>query len=91
MRDNTGLHCFVKDSPVSGSKRSFLLQSRYLPMEYSQHLVSPQQVVGRALQELLQKYNHNPASPAVGIVSLSGLLHSEEKTAFREIARQLCT
>ncbi|CAL5218398.1 g73 [Coccomyxa viridis] len=48
-------------------------------------------VVGRTLQELLQKFNQNPASPTVGIVSLSGLLHSEEKTAFREIARQLCT
>ena len=51
----------------------------------------PRQVVGRTVQELLQKYNQNPASPTVGIVTLSGLLHSEEKTAFREIARQLCT
>ena len=43
------------------------------------------------MQELLHKYNVNAASPTVGIVTLSGLLHSEEKAAFREIARQLCT
>jgi len=49
------------------------------------------QAVGRAVQELLQKYNTNAASPAVGIVSLYGLIHNEEKAAFREIARQLCT
>jgi len=49
------------------------------------------QAVGRAVQELLQKYNTNAASPAVGIVSLNGLIHNEEKAAFREIARQLCT
>ena len=49
------------------------------------------QAVGRAVQELLQKYNKSAASPAVGIVSLNGLIHNDEKAAFREIARQLCT
>ena len=48
------------------------------------------QVVGRAVQELVQKYNTNAASPTVGIVQLNGLIHSEERVAFREIARQLC-
>ena len=48
------------------------------------------QVVARAVQELVQKYNTNAASPTVGIVHLNGLIHSEERVAFREIARQLC-
>ena len=48
------------------------------------------QVVGRAVQELVQKYNRNAASPTVGIVQLNGLIHSEERVAFREIACQLC-
>jgi origin recognition complex subunit 4 len=48
------------------------------------------QLVGRAVQELVQKYNTNAASPTVGIVQLNGLIHSEERVAFREIARQLC-
>ena len=47
-------------------------------------------VVERALQQLQQ--SHNPVGePAVlGVVRLSGLVHSEERTAFREAARQLC-
>lgn len=31
-----------------------------------------------------------PACAQVGVIRLSGLAHSDERTAFREIARQLC-
>ncbi len=48
------------------------------------------QAVGRAVEELLHRHNTNPASPTVGIVRLNGLVHNEERVAFREIARQLC-
>lgn len=34
--------------------------------------------------------NSNPTNPTVGVVRLSGLLHTDERVAFREIARQLC-
>ncbi|KAK9836048.1 hypothetical protein WJX84_003886, partial [Apatococcus fuscideae] len=47
-------------------------------------------VVERALCHLQQ--THNPAGgPAVlGVVRLNGLVHADERTAFREAARQLC-
>lgn len=52
--------------------------------------LSVMQVVDRALRQLQQ--NHNPAGePAVlGVVRLSGLIHADERTAFREAARQMC-
>ncbi|EIE26129.1 hypothetical protein COCSUDRAFT_40278 [Coccomyxa subellipsoidea C-169] len=44
----------------------------------------------RTVGELCAKYNTNPDSPVVGVVRLSGLVHSADRVAFREIARQLC-
>ena len=48
------------------------------------------QVAERTVGELCAKYNTNPDSPVVGVVRLSGLVHSADRVAFREIARQLC-
>lgn len=42
------------------------------------------------MAELDAKYNTNPDSPVVGVVRLNGLVHSVDRVAFREIARQLC-
>lgn len=36
------------------------------------------------------RWNTDPRDPVVGVVRLSGVAHAEERTAFREIARQLC-
>ena len=47
-------------------------------------------MVERALAELLARFNTVAGSPVVGIVRLAGLVHTDERTAFQEIARQLC-
>ena len=44
----------------------------------------------RLVRELCEMYNKAAESPTVGVVRLSGLVHSLERVAFREIARQLC-
>jgi len=44
----------------------------------------------RVLNELEAKYNVHEGKPTVGIVRLTGLAHTEDVVAFREIARQLC-
>ena len=48
------------------------------------------QVIQRVLVELEAKYNLHEGRPTVGIVRLTGLAHTEDVVAFREIARQLC-
>ena len=48
------------------------------------------QVVQRVLAELTAKFNVHENNPVVGIVRLTGLAHTEDVVAFREIARQLC-
>eukprot|EP00884_Botryococcus_braunii_P011000 jgi/Botrbrau1/19901/Bobra.0059s0022.1 len=47
-------------------------------------------VAERVLSEIHAKFNGTQGPPVVGMVRLSGLLHAEERTAYREIARQLC-
>ncbi|DBA93777.1 hypothetical protein WJX82_005642 [Trebouxia sp. C0006] len=47
-------------------------------------------VMQRVLTELEAKYNVHEGKPTVGIVRLTGLAHTEDVVAFREIARQLC-
>ncbi|KAK9916102.1 hypothetical protein WJX75_008581 [Coccomyxa subellipsoidea] len=47
-------------------------------------------VAERTVAELDAKYNTNPDSPVVGVVRLNGLVHSADRVALREIARQLC-
>ena len=49
--------------------------------------------VERALRRIDQRWNAQREStdPLVGIVRLVGSAHAEERTAFKEIARQLCT
>lgn len=46
--------------------------------------------VERAMGIVSQKYNRDASDPLVGVVRLLGWAHSDERTAFREIARQLC-
>lgn len=48
------------------------------------------QVVERAVAELQRQCNRDADNPRVGVVRLAGLLHADERVAFREIARQLC-
>ena len=48
------------------------------------------QVVQRVLAELNEKYNLDQTRPVIGFVRLTGLAHTEDVVAFREIARQLC-
>lgn len=53
------------------------------------------QLVERALAEVCAAHNTGAGSGSggdktVGVVRLSGLLHCEERTAFQEVARQLC-
>jgi len=54
------------------------------------HLPFVLQVIERVLAELQRRQNTDPANPTLGVVRLAGLLHTDERTAFREIARQLC-
>lgn len=42
------------------------------------------------MAELNAKYNTDEGKPVVGFVRLTGLAHTEDVVAFREIARQLC-
>ena len=44
----------------------------------------------RVLADLESQCNAGLGVPAVATVRLSGLVHSEERTAFQDIARQLC-
>ncbi|KAK9866078.1 hypothetical protein WJX84_011676 [Apatococcus fuscideae] len=84
------------EGPVRGELVETLAQTVRTPgANHSLLLIGPRGVgkslvVERALQQLQQ--SHNPVGePAVlGVVRLSGLVHSEERTAFREAARQLC-
>ena len=46
--------------------------------------------VSRVIGEVQAAWNADPADPRVGIVRLSGVEFSDERAAFREIARQLC-
>lgn len=48
------------------------------------------QAVERALAELQARFAAAAGGPEVGVVRLSGLVHTDERTAFQEIARQLC-
>jgi hypothetical protein len=48
------------------------------------------QVVERVMRDLQHKYNVDSRSPVVGIVRLTGLMHADDRVAFREAARQLC-
>lgn len=49
------------------------------------------QVVERVLERLAADVNRDPACPVLGVVRLNGVVHAEERAAFREIARQLCS
>jgi len=42
------------------------------------------------LGALCREHNSSPDNPTLGIVRIHGALHSEERAAFQEIARQLC-
>ncbi|KAL6785006.1 ORC4 [Auxenochlorella protothecoides x Auxenochlorella symbiontica] len=59
-------------------------------------LVGPRQsgktlAVERALRTLCARHNWGEgAEPSVGVVRLAGWAHAEERTAFRDTARQLC-
>jgi len=46
--------------------------------------------VERALTAITTQWNTDTADPLVGIVRLVGWAHADERTAFKEIARQLC-
>ena len=48
------------------------------------------EVLDSVLAKLLDEFNEEGKSASVGLVRLSGLLHSDECSALREIARQLC-
>ena len=54
------------------------------------HVTPTVQVVERAVGALCAKWNTNPRDPLVGVVRLLGYAHSDDRVAFREIARQLC-
>ena len=49
------------------------------------------QLVERVVAGLTAKFNRAEASPTLGVVRLSGLVHAADRVAFREVARQLCT
>lgn len=48
------------------------------------------QVLERALRQAGSQFNTDPSNPTVGFVRLSGALHCDERSAFQEIAHQLC-
>ncbi len=48
------------------------------------------QVLERALSQASSQFNTDPSNPTVGFVRLSGALHCDERSAFQEIAHQLC-
>lgn len=43
-----------------------------------------------ALAAVAARYNTNVRDPIIGAVRLVGWAHADERTAFRELARQLC-
>ena len=48
------------------------------------------QVIQRVLAGLEGRYNTERGRPVLGVVQLTGLAHTEDVVAFKEIARQLC-
>lgn len=48
------------------------------------------QVLERALLQASSQFNPDATNPSVGFVRLSGALHCDERSAFQEIAHQLC-
>ena len=48
------------------------------------------QVVQRVLADLDSRHNTEQGKPVLGVVQLTGLAHTEDVVAFKEIARQLC-
>lgn len=44
----------------------------------------------RVLTDLESKHNTEQGVPVIGVVQLTGLVHTEDVVAFKEIARQLC-
>ena len=48
------------------------------------------QVVERALSTICARFNRSAADPLVAVVRLVGWAHSDDRVAFREMARQLC-
>jgi origin recognition complex subunit 4 len=47
--------------------------------------------ISRICSKANERWNSDPEDPRVVIVRLSGWAHSDERVAFREIARQLCS
>ena len=48
------------------------------------------QLLERVILGVCNKHNTEPGNPSVGVVRLSGVLHCDERSAFQEVARQLC-
>ena len=48
------------------------------------------QVMERVLSDLQAQHNSDPGDPKVGVVRLTGLAHTEDVAAFKQIAHQLC-
>jgi hypothetical protein len=48
------------------------------------------QVLERALRQASSQFNSDASNPSLGFVRLSGALHCDERSAFQEIAHQLC-
>lgn len=48
------------------------------------------QALERALRAASSQFNTDSSNPTVGFVRLSGALHCDERSAFQEIAHQLC-
>ncbi|KAF6256569.1 origin recognition complex subunit 4 C-terminus-domain-containing protein [Scenedesmus sp. NREL 46B-D3] len=48
-------------------------------------------VLERVLRSSMAQHNIEQDNPTLGAVRLSGVLHCDERTAFQEIARQLCS
>ena len=48
------------------------------------------QMLERVLADLEQRCNAQQDLPSLAVVRLSGLVHNEDRTAFQDIARQLC-
>lgn len=53
-------------------------------------LPPPLQVLERALRAASSQFNTHSSNPTIGFVRLSGALHCDERSAFQEIAHQLC-
>jgi hypothetical protein len=48
------------------------------------------QVLERVLRSSMAQHNTEQGNPTLGAVRLSGVLHCDERTAFQEVAHQLC-